>query len=248
MTRAIRILDFLGAAPSGLTAAEIAGSLGVPPATAHHLLNTLVDSGTLSKHARRYHLGPKIGFLGEAFFRSNDGLGYLVPTLDRLARETGETVYLSAWRHGEVVVLAVCEGHHPIKVAGPSVGFSGHAHARASGKVLLAALPPDALDAYRSTHELVAVTERATVDPDALLRELEQVRERGYALDDGEFKEGVSCLAAPVSVAGATVAAISLSAPTERFHRHADEYRAAVMSGAAAAASTDGGAPEQRAA
>ena len=73
--------------------------------------------------------------------------------------------------------------------------------------------------AYLALNPLVRVTPRTIVQPDEFELELERIRLRGYAVDEEEFREGVSCVAAPVIESGKAVSAYSLSAPTERFGR-----------------------------
>src|SRR5919199_1495900 len=135
VSRAVEILLFMSEQPEGRTAKETALALRMPVATTYHLLNTLADDGMLAKDAKRqYHLGPKIGALADAFLRQLTPPDYLLAPLRRVAEATGETAYVSGWRHGEIVVLASVEGSHAVRVSNLHVGFAGYAHARASGK------------------------------------------------------------------------------------------------------------------
>jgi DNA-binding IclR family transcriptional regulator len=84
---------------------------------------------------------------------------------------------------------------------------------------------------------LERITPHTIVDRDALERELETIRARGWSEDRDEFIEGVSCIAAPALVDGVVLAAYTVSAPTERFERRHDALLTAVQQAAAAAAS-----------
>ena len=241
VARASRILVFLARQGDGRTATETATALQIAVPTVYHLLNTLVAEGLVAKDSRRrYHLGPQIGLLSDAFRNELAPPEYLLGPLHRLSQSTGETVYLSAWRHGDIVVLACIEGDGPVRVRGPHIGMSGFAHARASGKLLLAFAPAAEREAYLRTHTLERLTPRTVVDPDKLAAELELTSRRGYALDVEEFREDVRCVAAPVLERGAVTAAYTISTPANRFRLRRAELIEAVQ---VAAASVSRGRP-----
>lgn len=228
------MLVYFAGEGDGATATETAAALGLPVPTAYHLLNTLAAEGFVVKDARRrYHLGPQVGVLADSFRNDLTPPEYLLAPLHELAETTGETVYLSAWRHGEIVVLACIEGDGPVRVRGPHIGMSGFAHARASGKLLLAFATPPEREAYLRSHTLERLTPRTLVDPAELAAELDAVAKRGYALDVEEFREDVRCVAAPIVEGGATTSAYTVSTPANRFRARRAELIEAVRSAAA---------------
>jgi DNA-binding IclR family transcriptional regulator len=92
------------------------------------------------------------------------------------------------------------------------VGMQLEAYCSGIGKVLLAWLPAGEREAYLATGPFPPLTARTITEPDALRRELAQVREQGYAMDDGEIAEGLQCIAVPVrSSDGRVLAALSAS-------------------------------------
>jgi IclR family transcriptional regulator, acetate operon repressor len=211
---------------SGKALAEAAG-LAVP--TAHHLLATLVAEGLLSQDERaRYLLGPKVAVLADAFQRELVTPNYLMRALQALAKNTGESTYLAAWRQNQIYTMATIEGHHPVRVSVPSSPYRD-APARAAGKMLLALMDEDRRDAYLSSHPLRKLTPNTITRRADLLKELDQIRERGYALDDEEFQDGVSCVSAPTFEDGVVIAVFSLSVPTNRFHENRDKLIGAVV-------------------
>jgi DNA-binding IclR family transcriptional regulator len=216
VSRAAAVLELV-AAHGGMRASQIAAELGVPLPTAFHLLSTLTEAGLLDKlDDRRYQLGPTVGLLAEAFAAQVSAPEHLLARLREMADRTGETAYLSAWRHGDATLLSIVEGHRAVRVSGLHLGYSGATHVRASGKVLLAFGGPAALDSYLEHHDLADSPASA-----AALREMiEQTRRDGYAVDEEEFAEGVSCVAAPV-VDGRM--AMGVSAPSGRFRENRDE-------------------------
>ncbi len=149
MARASRILVQLGEQPDGRTAKEVAVALELPLPTTYHLLGTLVAEGFVAKDSRRrYRLGPALGTIADAYVRQFNPPEYLLGPLHRLADETGETVYVVTWRHDRIVVLASVEGDSAVRVSGANLGYVESAHARASGKLLLAFAPEDVRTAY----------------------------------------------------------------------------------------------------
>ena len=217
--RALAILEYVASEPRGLSVKEIAQALHLNISICYHLTNTLIAQNYLIKgDDRRLSMGPKIAALYQAFRRNaNPGRDFL-PILQGLMHETRETAYLAAWDHGEVVLQALVEGRETLRVAGLHVGLRGPAHARASGKVVLAYLPEDELDAFLRRHPLTAVTGNTITDPAQLRRALADIAKAGYALDNQEFAEGVCCLAVPYfGPEGAVEGAVTVSAPVTRF-------------------------------
>jgi IclR family transcriptional regulator, acetate operon repressor len=233
--KAVNLLTWLTCEPEPRTAKEAAVACGLPPATAYHLLDTLVAEGMLTKDARRcYHAGPRLGLIVDAYTRRSAQPEHLTAPLRRLAEITGETTYLSGFRDGDVTVLASVEGNQAVRVSGLHVGFRGFAHARASGKVLLAYAPPDLLERYLETPRETR-TPNTIVEIEALRAELREIASAGYAFDRNEWVEGVSGVSAPVIEHGVAIAAYTVSAPTERFDARKDELVAAVLDAARAA-------------
>lgn len=240
VARAAALLDGVAASPDGLSATEAAAAIGTPVPTAHHLLSTLRAAGLLAQDAdRRYVLGPQIGVLAEAWARVDVIPVVLQQALDQLAAATGETAYLAAWRDGRIKALASVAGVRAVRVAAAHSGAYEHPHARATGKLLLAYGGSERCAATLGDGPLKALTPTTITERAALERELALVRERGWSEDRDEFVEGVSCVAAPVRSGGVVIAALTVSAPSQRFFSHRDALLAAVLE-AAEAAGTDG--------
>jgi IclR family acetate operon transcriptional repressor len=235
VARAGRLLLWIASQPNGATAKEIAEAQGLALPTTYHLLNTLVDGGLLTRDAQRRHvLGSGIAILAQAYMRAKSVPEALLGALQELARRTGETVYLADWGQNEIRVLASIEGNQVVRVAEVSSGPYEFGHARANGKVLLAFATDEVREAYLRNHPLVPVTSSTIVQPSQFERELAAIRERGYAYDEEEYSQGVSCVAAPVLVDGQIVAAMGLAVPADRFNERRAELTAAVLDAASA--------------
>jgi IclR family acetate operon transcriptional repressor len=227
--RAAAILRAVAEERAGATGTEVAERLGLPVATTHHLLQTLVGEGLLQRADRRYVLGQALVALAVAQERQGGVPQSWQAALQEIARQTGETTYLVAWNRGGMQLLGAREGRGALRIAQAERGPYEDAHARAAGKVMLAAGDPDRVAAVLRG-PLEARTKRTIVDRDALQHELAAIRRRGWAEDREEFLDGVSCVAAPLPPAGGTVAAIGVAMPTLTFRAKAVELRRILLS------------------
>jgi IclR family transcriptional regulator, acetate operon repressor len=244
VARAAQVLLWVADQPHGASAKEIAASQGLALPTTYHLLNTLVDEGLLAKDVhRRYILGRSSAILAQAYLRGRSVPESLLSALRALARRTGETSYLADWGEHEIRVLASVEGSRMLRVAEVESGPYEHGHARANGKVLLAYARPEMREEYLRSHPLVPVTDRTICDRPALERELDRIRERGYAYDEQEFAPGVACIAAPLLQNGQLIAALGISVPADRMETNRAELTKMVLE-VAAAASADARRPD----
>lgn len=226
--RAVGILMAVAQSESGLTTREISEQLGIGRQATYHLLHTLVGTGMLARgEPRRYVLGLRVGALAEGFARQLAPSEHLAPIVRELAKETGETSYASGWWSNEITLLTVARGSNPVSAAEVSQGHIGDAHARASGKLLLANATAAGRRDYLDLHPLPARTEKTIIDRGELEAHLDQIREQGYAEDIEEFALGLCCLAVPLD-RGLSPFALSLSAPRGRYLENRDRYLAAL--------------------
>src|SRR5260370_30425210 len=174
VSRAARILVYLGEQQESRSAKEIATALDLALPTAYHLLGTLVGEGLLTKDSgRQYQLGPALAAISEAYMRQFTPPDYLVGPLRQLAEGSGATAYVRCWRQNRLAVLAAVEGRNAVRVSGVHIGLVGSGHARASGKALLAFAPDSVREAYLLENPLGAATPRTIVVPGDLPPELE---------------------------------------------------------------------------
>jgi DNA-binding IclR family transcriptional regulator len=217
-----RAFDLMEALADGeeLGVTELASRTGLVPSTAHRLLATLTRRGyvTQTTGSTRYALGYKVVEIANG---REHGLARLRavarPHLESVKRETGETVNLTALDGDRVVYIDQVEGSRSVRMF-TTVGAAALAHTTASGKAILAHAPPEALDAlFDGRPELERLTPRTLTTLEELRADIERTRRRGYAVDDEEHEEGVSCVAVAIlDDAGQPSAAISISGPSAR--------------------------------
>ncbi|CAN5356041.1 IclR family transcriptional regulator [soil metagenome] len=230
--RALVVLEEI-ARSSPLSAKEIAVACDLELATTYHLVNTLIEAGYVDKDDRRLFPTGRLVELGAAVERRLRPDPALLAAMERLALETSETTYLSEWLRGDVVAVSSLEGTHPVRVGIVSAGERGFAHARASGKSLLAFGPPERLEVVVGRGALTPRTKRTIVDVATLKAEIVEAREKGYAVDLGEFIDDVCCISAPiVEETGDARYCLSVLVPTARFEASRERLIEAVTGAA----------------
>ncbi|MFI5912175.1 IclR family transcriptional regulator [Dactylosporangium sp. NPDC051541] len=222
-----------------LSAGEITERLGLPRTTVHELLVTLVARSyliSLPGKPVQFRLGMPLFQLGAAFAGQLD----LVQEAQDVARDVAaacdEAVHAAVLDGTDVIYLVKVDSTHPVRMVS-AVGRRLPAHCTAVGKMLLASLDPiDLATRLPEDGELLGMTPESITDPDLLRAELDKVRAAGFAVDDGESDSAVRCVGAPVrDHTGATVAALSVSAPIIRWTPAAQaEWTRLIRQGAAA--------------
>ena len=138
------------------------------------------------------------------------------PHLEVFSAESGETTFVAIARGDHAVYVDKVVSDHPIRMDAP-LGIDRPYNCTAIGKVLLTGMKDSDVERLAEIGVFEKRTENSIIDIDALLEELGQVRQRGWAEDNEEFSLGVSCLAAPIcDHEGVVVAALTVSGPLDR--------------------------------
>jgi IclR family transcriptional regulator, KDG regulon repressor len=216
VTKALDVLDLLGQAEQGLRLKDIALRLGLPESTTHRLLTSLAARGYVQQREDHglYQLGWKIVVLADALGSGARLVETMRPYLQRLVRDVGQTINLAVLSNDQVMYL---DCQTPINSLSLYVapGLTLPAHATSLGKVLLAHLPPAELDAALARLPFTPLTPNTISTPAAFREALTDVRQQGYALDLGELRPDVNCLAVPIlDATGRARAAVSMTAPS----------------------------------
>jgi IclR family acetate operon transcriptional repressor len=197
---------------------EASRHLGVAHSTAHRLLAMLAYHGFVrqERDSRAYVAGPALVEIGLAAIRHMDIRLHARPVLEDLAAGFAETAHLAALEGTTVRYLDAVESPRALRVAART-GATLPASCTASGKAMLAALPPPEVAAMFAGAALPALTKRSVTQLPDLLAELREVRERGYALNIEESEDGVASVAVPIlGRNNAPVAALVVSVPVTR--------------------------------
>lgn len=211
------VLDILSK-EDALTVPEIASRMGLSKSSVFRILATLESRRFVHKSAdARYSLDIKLVVLGSSVVNRLDILRFGHPMLMELTSHTGETSHLGMLDN-DIYVRVVDKVLSPSTIRTDSyIGFGRSAHLMACGKVILAFKPQSFLDAYAKVADMRPLTTYSITSAEQLRRELQQIRQNGYAIDREESEYGLFCIAAPVFDANHNViAGISISGPAER--------------------------------
>lgn len=217
--RAIDVVMCLRQGPRTLT--EVSRATKLSKGTAFRLLNSLSYQGLVAKDSESslYMLGPGCLSLIDGV---TAGLGGIVgasrESILMLWQHSGETVTLHVRMGAERVCVYELPTAHPIRYMA-LVGGTAPIHVGSAGKVILAALAPAALEKLMSNLAMVRLTDHTITDRAALLAELAEVREQGYAVSAGERVPGAASISVAVRGPLDMTAAVSVLGPESRLSR-----------------------------
>ncbi len=195
---------------------ELSREVHLTRSNVHRTLQTLAYAGYVRKDevSGRYHPTMKMFGMGARQLAAFDVRNLALPFMRALAQESGETVHLSVLEGITVVYIDKIDSPQPIR-SYTEIGGRAPAYAVATGKALLAYQPEDYLDRYAG--ELRRHTAATITSIAELKAELDRVRNVGYALNRGEWRETVGGLAVGIfDGLDRVVAALGISGPVER--------------------------------
>lgn len=211
LAKGIGILESFDAAHPEMTLSDIARRVGLSPAAARRSLITLQALGYVGQTGRRFHLRPKVLTLGSALFFSA-GIGeVLQPDLRELVEQFGDASSIGTL-NGEDVIYIAHSSVQRARRATATIGAHYPAYATSLGRVLLAGLPDDALDAYLARVQPEALTSKTVTDVKELRTLILAVRVDGYSTTVDQLDYGITALGVAIKGPdGRTVAALNTS-------------------------------------
>ena len=231
LSKAFAILDAMRAAESSLTRAQIARRTGLPMTTVYRLASELRRQGALELTDRgRYRVGPwlwEVGTLSPHALMLRDAA---LPFMEDLYEATHENVQLAVLDGYQALVIERIHGRRSVAIP-TRVGGRLPLHATGVGKALLAASPPDFVEAVIA-RGLPLITPHTITDPEALRQDLATARRYGYAVVHNEMRLDRVSVAAPVrgpddDLAGAI--SLVVEARGADIHRLAPALRTAAL-------------------
>ncbi|WP_420454328.1 IclR family transcriptional regulator [Rubrivirga sp.] len=199
LERAVLVLGILSDEPSGMSLADLARRTDIPKSTLFRILVTLQKHHCVAADptGRTFRLGSYLWELGSRFADQSDLFRVSASYMADLAEETGETVFLSKLEDGEVVYLRRVENPKSI-AAVRKLESRAPIHCTATGLALVAWLPPSEIDAILDQHEMQTFNDSTVTDQRVIRTRMAEVRDREYAVVDGEYNDELLCVAAPV--------------------------------------------------
>lgn len=224
--RTMAILECIASRES-TTQVDIAKALSLNKSTVFRFLTTLCNLGYVTKEANgQYQLSLKMN----NFFRYESISGILhsqgIAELEKIADICKETCHLANMKNNKIYYLYKIESTQILRVCTTSyMGAERPLYCTALGKVILAYKMPAIRDEIINGMEFLRFTEHTITNKSQLLTELDQIREQGFAVDNGEHELEVMCFAVPIlDQKKNPVAAMSISGPDARMLRNKDTY------------------------
>ena len=231
---ALRVLE--GVAdhqPAGV--GELSRTLGLPKSSVQRALQTLGAAGWIRPapgQVTRWVLTSRARRVGRLAAEENSIREAALGAMEHLRAETGETVHLMVPDGPRAVLIERLETSNPVRIV-LALGSSAPLHGSSNGKAILARLPTDEAEAILNG-ELPRYTDNTIVDREQLAAELAEIRRRGYATNNGEWRADIAAVAAAiVGPDGRPVASLSVSTPISRMPPDLPSRYGALVSAAA---------------
>lgn len=230
LQRGLTILELLSERPEGLELHEIAKELALPKSSAHNLMQTLLALRYVRlTPASRYQLTLKTFEVGAAVVQTTDVTQVLRQYMQQAFAECNETMHCGVLSGKEVLYIDKIESTQSIRMAS-HVGIRMPLYATAMGKAFLAEMSDDEIRALYPEGNLPALTPHTITTVEELIHQLDDIRQRGWAMEVQENAENVSCVG--VAVLGRDnrpAYALSISAPSFRMTEEQLENCAALL-------------------
>ncbi|AMG89221.1 IclR family transcriptional regulator [Bordetella parapertussis] len=214
--KGLTVLEALVRSGESRSAGELAQELGLVRSNVHRTLQTLAHAGYVEAIAdsAKYRPTLRLWELGNVVVQRFDIRKQAYPTMQALAAHTGETILLAVRQRLEVCFLDKIQTEKPVGTF-VLLGARAPVHCTAPGKAILSRCSHSELLALPEKFE--RYTAKTITTRDALIAELAIARERGYAINTSEWREGVNSLGVPITAPGGeALGAISVTGPDTR--------------------------------
>ena len=216
--RTLTILEVLSDYNDGLGITEISSLVNLHKSTVHRLLATLIYKGYVvqDEESNKYKITFKLFELGSKKVHKLDLLKISRPYTKMLMESVNEVVHLIISEETDIVYIDKVEANNTISMAS-RIGKRNPMYCTATGKAILAFLTEEEILKVWNSSKVVKLTKNTNTDFILFKKELQTIRENGYAIDNEENEIGEKCVGAPIfNMNGNVVAAISVSGPVTR--------------------------------
>lgn len=219
--RALNIIDTLAEYNNGCGIIELSKELGLSKATVHRLLSTLKYKGYVIQNpeTEKYLLSTKFLYLASNVTNNLDIIKVAKPYIQSFSNKVGEVLHLCIADETNENIIYIDKIHpnnpnHSISMSS-HIGKKAPIFCTASGKLLLSQYSNNEIKEMLKDVQFIKYTNNTLENIDDLLKEISEIRENHYALDNVEYDKGIICISVPVYDANnKIIAAISLSSVT----------------------------------
>lgn len=219
LERTFDLIERLSRSSGGMLLMELSAASGLHKSTVHRLLSSLVTLGYVKKDegSNKYRLTLKLFELSGRVVDNLDVLEIAKPYLEHLRNATQEAIHLVVRDGIDIVYVYKLDSKNSSIRMFSRIGMRRPMYCTAVGKSILATMPDDEVLKIWGNSDIKRYTEHTVVELGPLFRELEEIRSKGYALDNEENELGVRCIGAVIrDYTGRGKAALSISAPIAR--------------------------------
>jgi DNA-binding IclR family transcriptional regulator len=197
--KAFKILKIIADSPTSLGISDLAKKLKIGKSTVHGITSALEEFGVLVRDPihKKYTLGYTLLELSRRSYSRMELRDVARAPMEALAEKVGETVFLGVMNGDHITIMDMVVSHNELKITSPP-GTRLPLLAGATGKVFLSQLDEIKVKEIVQRMGLVRYTSKSINDMRRFISEVEQARERGYAIDDEEYLIGVRAIAAPI--------------------------------------------------
>lgn len=230
LSKALTVLEFLGHHSNGVSLQMISEGTGFNKTSTHRILSTFEASGYVAQFnsGKEYRLTMKLFHIGHAAINS-DVTGIVKPYLDSLLSDVNQTVNFLAFDADNIIFKDKFEPTDSSFRTRTYVGLHAPMYCSAAGKCYLAFSSDAVREAYwqRNASMMKPLTENTILDKSDFFNVLDDIKSKGYAVDDEENEAGISCVAVPVfDKDHLPVYAVSVSTLTPKMRKLGYEYLA----------------------
>lgn len=212
--RVVELLVLLAHSENSLTLNEICSAKAWPKSSTFELIQTLVNKGLLEmddKRLKTYALSLLAFEIGSAYLSNLGVTDVARPYIQELNKKTGSTVFLGIEDNGDIVYLDKAENHSIMKPTA-KLGSRRYIYTTGVGKALLAAYSDDKIMKILQNKTLLSKTEFSHTSINEILKDMQEIRKRGYSIDDREDNIEMYCMGAAIyDQFGSPVASISVA-------------------------------------
>lgn len=214
-SRVVDVLELISENENPMSITEISHLLNIPKSSTFELLYTLVEKGFLEiadEKLRTFKLGLKLFTVGSAFLRKANLTETARPFLELMMQQAQDTAFLAVENKGNVIYLDKIEANTTGIRPTATLGSTNPMTCTGLGKALLATYPIENVIKLIGRGQLIIKTKYSIKTYEELLKELDETKKRGYAIDDRESQEEIFCVAAPIyDYSNKAIAAISIA-------------------------------------
>ena len=195
-----RILALFTLARPRWGVSEASRELGISKTTAYNILATLEKIDFLVKNveSQKYELGKRIASLAATMAANSELNQKGAGLLQELSSSFGLSTRMGIWDSDAVIIIfagfPLTVPQHPSFQAGPRVV----AYCSAIGRAILAHMGRDVVIDYLNRTRLVKLTPKTRIDRTEIIKELDETRQRGYAICDEEMVYGSAAVGVPI--------------------------------------------------